>query len=180
MKNLFRIFLLITAFFVSCKKDVGLDSTNIVQGQVQFTINNGVTLKQCLDTFKELGVTEYDLINFYYSKVIPNDSMLYYHYLLKARPYITVFNVFKMTGDKQTRFNALKFKNFNYTNFHEWDSIVKKEMLIEMPDNGVGFGSLRNGIIYITTGQERIWIERLKKLSIINSADYSRVYTPGC
>jgi hypothetical protein len=178
MKILFQILLTITVLFVSCKKDVGIDSKNIVQGQVQFTINNGVTLKQCLDAFKDLGVTEYDLTNFYYSKVIPNDSMKYYWSLLKARPYITVFNVFKKTGDTQTRFNALKFKNLTDANFHEWDSIVKKESLIEMPD--IGDGNRRNGLIYIAPGQEKIWIERLKKLSIIYSADYMRVYEPFC
>lgn len=176
MKNHFLTLFIVVVFLVSCKKDVGTDSKNIIQGQVQFTINNGVTLKQCLDTLKDLGVTEYELSNFYYSKTIPNDSMLYYHYLLKARPYITVFNIFKKTGDLHTRFNALKFKNLNYTNFYEWDSIVKKEALIEMPD--IGDGNRRNGFIYITPGQEKIWIKRLKKLSIINSADYSRVYTP--
>ncbi len=178
MKIIFRIILPITLFFFGCKKNVGVDSKNIVQGQVQFTINNGVTLKQCLYAFKDLGVTEYDLTNFYYSKIIPNDSMKYYWNLLKARPYITVFNVFKKTVDTQTGFNDLKFKNLTDANFHEWDSIVKKESLIEMPD--VGDGNRRNGLIYIAPGQEKIWIERLKNLSIIYSAGYMRVYTPFC
>ncbi len=178
MKTLFQILFPITILLVSCKKDVGYDSKNIVQGQVQFTINNGATLKQCLDAFKDLGATEYDLSNFYYSKTISNDSMKYYWNLLKTRPYITVFNVQKNTGDIQTRFNALKFKNLTYANFHEWDSIVKKELLIEMPD--IGDGNRRNGLLYVLPGQEKNWIERLKKLSIIHSADYMRAYTPFC
>ncbi|MBL7903083.1 MAG: hypothetical protein JNK73_13890 [Bacteroidia bacterium] len=178
MKIRFKIVLSIAVFLFSCKKDVGIESRNILQGQVQFSINNGVTLKQCLDAFKDFGVTEYDLINFYYSKVIPNDSMLYYHNLLKARPYITVFNVFKKTGDAHTRFQSITFKNLNNADFHEWDSIVKKEALIEMPD--IGDGNRRRGFIYITPGQEKTWIERLKELSIIHSADYLYFGSPGC
>ncbi len=176
MKKLLIILLPITTLFMSCKKDVGINSKNIVEGKIQFTINNEVSLKECLDAFKNLEVTQYDLRNFYYSKVIPGDSMKYYWNLLKARSYISVFNVQKMTGDVQTRFNALTFKNLNDTHFKEWDSIVKKELLIEMPD--IGDGNRRSGFMDVAPGQERIWIEKLKKLSIIYSADYIRSYNP--
>lgn len=151
-------------------------SDKIIQGQVQFSINNGVTLEQCFKSFTDLGVSEYDLTNFYYSKIIPNDSMTYYFNILKSRSYISVFNIQKMTGDIFTRFNAIKFKNLTQNNFKQWDSIVKKEALIEMPD--IGNGMRRNGIINIPIGEEKNWIKKLKQLPIIYSADYMYVYTP--
>ena len=175
-KLLFAVFVTISILLTACKRDSRFEKPKIIYGQVEFIIKNNVTLESIYQTILQQGIDNYLLSNFYYTKTIPADSMLYYHYLFLSQPYVTNFNVFKKTGDTFTRFNGFVFQNFSDNNFIKWDSIVVHEHLIEMPDAGDGYN--RSGLIYITYGQEKIWIDRLKSLPEIKSADYVYEYIP--
>ncbi|MBC7749394.1 MAG: hypothetical protein H7Z76_12605 [Methylotenera sp.] len=170
MKKILFLISILTITFSSCKKDIGINKNKITQGEVQFTFNNGVTLKQCLNAVKGIGAVNYEISNFYYTKTIPNDSMIYYFNVFKSCSYIKTFDIFKKTGDPFTRFRGFSFPNLDYINYSKWDSLVQKEKLIEMPDGGDG--STRGGILHISIGQEKTWIDRLKALPEIKSADY--------
>ncbi|MES2566980.1 MAG: hypothetical protein V4565_08945 [Bacteroidota bacterium] len=164
--------------FSACKKDIAIDKNRIVEGEIQFTINDNVTLKQSFNDLKSIiGDNEYELRNFYYTKVISPDSMTYYWHVFKNCSYIKVFNIFKKPNDAFTQFNAFNFKNLDYINYSKWDSIVKTEKLKEMPNGGDNV--FRAGFLFVPKGKELIWINKLKELSIIKEANYVSKYYEG-
>ena len=169
---------LLIVFLSACKKDIAIDKNRFVEGKIQFTLNNDVTLKKTFNDLKSIiADKEYVLRNFYYTKVIQPDSMTYYWHLFKNCSYITVFNVSKRPNDVFTQFNAFNFNNLDYINYSKWDSIVNAEKLIEMPNGGDNV--FRAGYLFVPNGQELIWINKLKELSIIKDANYVSKYYDG-
>jgi hypothetical protein len=172
MKHIGFITALFFVIFISCKKDVSINdnSTQIVPGQVQFTINDNVTLKQSMNVIRSIGGDHFDLVNFLYTKKIPGDSSKYYFNLFKNCSFITAFDMWRT--DAYTMFRDVNFKDLDYNKYSKWDSIVKKESINEMPNTG--YSTNRSGFLYVPANQEKIWIDKLKSLPEINSADYLR------
>jgi len=165
MKKVFAISLFIL-LIVSCKKDPPINppADPIYPGEIYFTLNDNVTLKQSVNTILGLGIKNYTLEHFYYTQAIPNDSSHYYWGIFKNCTYLTSFDV------GSSGFQDFDFQNLSYINFTSWDSLIKKHSLIEMPYGADGY--YRDGILSVPVGQEKVWIDKLNSLSIINNARY--------
>ena len=180
MKKLAVLCVLGFALASSCKKDPSINQEPVYpiqQGLLGFTINNNVTLKQTVNALLALKADSFDVYDFYYTKVFPNDSMTYYWHIIKSCSYITSFSEMKRPSDLFTMFGAIYFKNLDSTKLANWNSIVQQQQFIEMPDGVDGIN--RYGYLYVPKGEETLWLNKLKNLSIISTANLEYIY-PCC
>ncbi|MHB8258642.1 MAG: hypothetical protein ACYDCN_16205 [Bacteroidia bacterium] len=172
MKKILLLIVLPILLYTSCKKDppINQQGDQIYPGAICFTLNNNVTLKQAAYTILGLGINQYTLDNFYYTQTVYNDSSLYYWHIFKSCGYLYCFSV------GSNGFQDFDFKNLDSTKLANWSSIVKQHSLIEMPYGADGYS--RDGILYVPVGQEKVWIDKLNSLSIINNASFMYEGTP--
>jgi hypothetical protein len=83
----------------------------------------------------------------------------------------------KRPSDLFTMFGAIYFKNLDSTKLANWNSIVQQQQFIEMPDGVDGIN--RYGYLYVPKGEETLWLNKLKNLSIISTANLEYIY-PCC
>jgi hypothetical protein len=182
MKKLAVLCVLGLVLVSSCKKDPPINQYKqpvypLDSGVIGFTLNNNVTLKQVVNVLTGLKTDSFELYNFYYTKAFPNDSMTYYWHIIKSCSYIIDFNISKSLCDSFTMINSVDFKYLDSTKLANWSSIVQQQKFIEMPNSGWSYN--RYGFLYVPNGQETLWLNKLKNLSIISTANLEYIY-PCC
>jgi hypothetical protein len=185
MKKALLLAIIITIIFSNCNSHID-DWFNskpktiywydyLPKGMVKAIIKDSVSLKQAVDEITNVGINKYTLEGFYYTKFFPKDSvqtnLAYYSLLFDSLNFIAGRDIGRYGADSFFQFR-LKLINLDSSMNYFWDSIVKREKLIEMPISVVY--TKRSVYLKVPEGEENLWADKLKPLTIIDTVYFHR------
>jgi len=154
--------LLIALFQTGCKKE-----QNFVPGQVLFGLYDNVSFRNGYSLFNQLDLEIRTLYDFQYELKTVEDSVDTIQAILDSKPYLT-------SGNRTSSANyfdstivvSANFFDMNDDNASDWFHTIDYLGLTEnLTRNSFKWGSLN-----VPVGQERFWVDQLKRFDIISSA----------
>lgn len=154
--------LLIILFQTGCKKE-----QNFVPGQVLFGFYDNVSFRNGYSLFDQLDLEISTLYDFQYELKTVEDSVDTIQAILDSKPYLTSGNPTSSVNyfDSTIIVNA-NFFDMNDDNASDWFDTVDHLGLTE----NLTRKSFKWGSLIVPVGQEQFWVDQLKKIDIISSA----------